>query len=502
MIDISAETVRPKKAVKVSDEQLMRILEVYSKLNFIDLTYKKDSIVSTTVDKDELRRLLKNIARPKNQERLRNISRALYLTSPQYRSLVNYYATLYNFDYVVEGYDLDPNSADKEKYKKAYFKSVEIFEKMNIKLESLKIRINAYLDGVFYGYARPNSNKSGFYIQQLNPDHCAITYINFETGLYGYSFDFSIFNNKEYLLDNYPDEFRVIYNKLKRSKTQDYWVRIESPNAICIKTVPGIHPVPPLIGLFEGILDIADFKALNKGNEEIGSYKILTHVIPMRDDKDAEPNDFLITEDMVQTFHNNIENSLPPQIALVTSPMKLEAIEFKKDAVERDKVAEANSQFWREAGVPELLFGNHNSSTALKYSIAANEAAASELVREVEKWINEYYKATHQKGSYKFRVRILETTKFNVKDYFDSRLKAAQFGLPVKNELVAILGMQPSSMYVNAFLENEVLELTDKLIPLSSSHTQSADDGGRPEKDDEELTEAGVLTRESGANME
>lgn len=477
------------------------MFEIFQKLNLIDFTLNKKESIVVTFTKEGLKRYLKDIANPKNQQKLREISRSLYLTSPHYRSLINYYSTLYNFDYVVEGYDFNPDLIDKEKYKKAYFKSVSFIENMNLKHESLKIRVNSYIDGVFYGFARPSKN--GFYIQQLNPDHCAITFINYETGLFGYSFDFSIFKGKEELLSNYPDEFTTIYNQLKsKSKSSDYWVKIDHPNAICIKTSPWIHPVPPLVGLFEGILDIADFKALSKGSEEIGNYKLLFQQIPMRDSKEAEKDEFLISEDFVKIFHDNIASSLPPQVGLITTPMKVESINFEKDTVDKNKVGEVTSQYWRDAGVSELLFGNNTSSTSLKYSIIADESSLVTLIKEVERWINEFYKFQNKTG-FKFRVRILETTKFNTKEYFDTRLKAAQFGIPVKNELVAILGMQPSSMYINAFLENDILELTDKLIPLSSSHTVSnstTKNAGRPQKDDTELTDSGIATRESGSN--
>lgn len=487
-----------QKNTELSQEEAIRkFIQAFSKLKLIDLSAGKNESVISTFSKDDLKRYLKDISKPNNQKKLREISRALYISSPHYRSLINYYSTLYNFDYVVEGYDADPYTINKEEYRKAYFKSVDSIEKMNIKHESLKIRVNAYLDGVFYGFAR--SSKNGFYIQHFDPNHCKISYINYETGLFGYSFDFSFFKGNEKLLDNYPEEFAEIYKSLEDSNSRNYWVKIESPNAICIKTSPWNYPIPPLVGLFEGILDIADFKALNKGSEEIGNYKILFQQIPMKDGRDAEIDHFLISEEFVQIFHENIAENLPPQVGLITTPMKVEPLNFEKDTVDKNKVGEATSQYWNEAGVSELLFGNNDTSAALKYSVTADETTLITLVEDFQRWINEYIKATYR-GAYKFRVRILHTTKFNLGDYFNIRLKAAQFGLPVKNELVAILGMQPSSMYINTFLENEVLGLIDKLIPLNSSHTQSDSEGGAPEKREEDLSDDGLKTRENDAN--
>ena len=45
-------------------------------------------------------------------------------------------------------------------------------------------------------------------------------------------------------------------------------------------------------------------------------------------------------------------------------------------------------------------------------------------------------------------------------------------------------------------LENDILGLPDKMIPLSSSYTQSGnDEGGRPEVPDDELSGSGERSR-------
>ncbi|MBD8839478.1 hypothetical protein IFU39_16825 [Paenibacillus sp. CFBP 13594] len=476
-----------------------KIMTTFSSMKLINFSNNRDSVIHTFT-KDDLKRNLQNISSLPNQKNLRKISRFLYLSSPHYRSLINYYSTLYNFDYLVEGYGTNPDGIDIKKYKRSYIKAVDGYEQMGIKFESIQLRANTYIDGVFYGYAR--RTKNGFYIQHLDPDHCQVSFINPETGLYGYSFDFSIFTSNEKLLESYPEEFTLQYRNYKSKKGSSQWVRIDSPNAICIKPTTGRHPIPPMVGLFEGILDIYDFKALAKGKEEIGNYQLLFQQIPMKDGKDSNIDDFLISEDFVKMFHDNISSSLPEQVGLLTTPMKIEAIKFERDSLDKNKVAEATSQYWNEAGISELLFGNSNSSTALKLSITADESSLSTIVTEFEKWINEYGKVNF-KGPFNFKVRILHTTKFNVKEYFDMRLKAAQYGIPVKNEIVAILGLSPSAAYLNSFLENDVLEMHNKLIPLMSSHTTALDGSevsGRPKKDVGERTDNGDKTIENDSN--
>lgn len=475
------------------------MLETFKQIALINLnTENASNRVIGTYTKEDIKKYLKDKSKPEYQKKLRDISKQLYYSSSQYRRLINYYATLFNLDYVVEGYGVNPEDIDIKKYKNSYFKNVDYVERMNIKNEFTKARLIAYRDGIFFGYARVS--KDGFYIQEINPDYCRLSYIDPTTGLLGYSFDFSSINSNN-KIDMYPEQFQELYLSLESSKSRNKFVKIESPFAICIKASPDIYPLPPFVSLFEGLLDIADFKALNKNQEEIGNYKLLFQKIPMRTDKDAQVNSFLIDKDFAQVFHDNIEENLPPQVGLMTSPMDITAINFDRDSIDKNKVGQATSQYWNEAGVPELLFSSSsNSSTGLKSAITSDEADAFVLVKDIERWINEHLKQT-MKGQYKFRVRILKTTEHNLSGYRDARLKEAQFGIPVKNEIMAITGSQPSAMYLNAFLENEVLQLTDKLIPLRSTHTgDTTSEGGAPSKDESDLTDKGTQTRDLESN--
>ena len=58
-------------------------------------------------------------------------------------------------------------------------------------------------------------------------------------------------------------------------------------------------------------------------------------------------------------------------------------------------------------------------------------------------------------------------------------------------------GLSPDEMDYMNFLEDDVLNVKSRFIPLQSSNTQSTKDVGRPESDDTELTEAGEITRNS-----
>jgi hypothetical protein len=105
----------------------------------------------------------------------------------------------------------------------------------------------------------------------------------------------------------------------------------------------------------------------------------------------------------------------------------------------------------------------------------------------------------YNKTSYKFALKIQNSTVFNHSDVADSYLKASQNGLPFVIDYGVALGKTPSRILGSLFLENDVLDLHSRLIPLSTSYTMSSDsdsdNNGRPTSDD--LDESGEKTRDS-----
>ncbi|MBX4152222.1 hypothetical protein K1X09_33505, partial [Paenibacillus lautus] len=233
-----------------------QMLEAFKKIALINLnTENASSRVVGHYTKEEIKKYLNNLSNLESQKKLRKISKQLYYTSSQYRRLINYYSTLFNLDYVVEGYGISPEKISIDKYRESYFKYVNYIEKMNIKHEFTKARLIAYRDGIFYGYARVSND--GFFIQELDPDYCRLSFIDPSTGLLGYSFDFSSINNSTNKIEMYPEEFQKIYKKIQKGKTEPYLQKIQSQFAICFKTNCDTYAIPPFVSLFEDLLDIA-----------------------------------------------------------------------------------------------------------------------------------------------------------------------------------------------------------------------------------------------------
>ena len=214
---------------------------------------------------------------------------------------------------------------------------------------------------------------------------------------------------------------------------------------------------------------------------------ILSGTVPTNDKSNAA-NDFKIDLDTAVAFGNKIIEQLPEQVGFILSvydDMKL--FKLDDDKVGTDKVEEAIRNFWSAAGVSKNLFAdNSDTDAALKQSIIADEQSVFAILRQIERWINR--KLKFESGKYKFKINILDITRFNKKEKVAEELKAAQFGLPNRIRLASSMGISQSSIESMKFLE-DLLDIPHSWIPLSSSHTSSevdsptAGEKGRPKSD-------------------
>jgi hypothetical protein len=76
-------------------------------------------------------------------------------------------------------------------------------------------------------------------------------------------------------------------------------------------------------------------------------------------------------------------------------------------------------------------------------------------------------------------------------------LESCQYGFSNRLAYNTFNGISEKATMAMNLLENTILGLPEKMIPLSSSYTQSGtnDEGGRPKTPDDELSDSGERTR-------
>ncbi len=196
---------------------------------------------------------------------------------------------------------------------------------------------------------------------------------------------------------------------------------------------------------------------------------------------------------------------MPEEVGSVLSPMDIEKINFEKSNTgDTDTVADAEQNLFSAAGVSSLLFNNPKASAnALALSIKADQAITYGIVKNIEDAINRLMQS--QSYGKNFKLTILDVSPFNRKEMGDQYLKSAQYGFPTLMMFAASQGLSQAEFDSMNFLENSVLDLKNKLVPLKSSSTLSSkdsdsdaptDEGGRPPKEGTDLTDSGEQSSE------
>jgi hypothetical protein len=427
--------------------------------------------------------IIKYLQSPISSEKIiRQISRLLYNLSPQYKRLLHYFADMGRYDYIININNSKIIELSKEKILQKYFKAVKYVDTMNIKHEFSKITKHIFVEDVFYGY--DYSTDHSYLIQKLDSDYCRLH--GWADGVRTFQFDFSYFNStkRRELLDTYyAPEFKEKYEVYKKdSKLR--WQELSLENSICIKLNEELeYSIPFFASIFPDIFDLQDYKLLKKAKEELQNYVILVGKIPYHEKSD-KANDFALLLDDAIDFGNKAIAALPDQVGFILSPYDdVKDIHLgDKKQVDSNAVGEAEQSFFNSAGVNQVLFNSDKiTQESIRKSIQVDENLIFGLYRQFERWVNRKLKLTLDDN---FAINILDSTNFNFLELAKHFKEAGQYGLPVKRNYCAVLGLSPLQME-SAIKMEDVLDLENRFIPLKSGNTLSPDkkDSNRPPRE-------------------
>lgn len=426
--------------------------------------------------------------------RIVQLSQYMYLKSGYYKRLVNYFVNMVKYCWTV---DMEVKNL---KYLKTgsnilhanLLKFISQVNSFKLEYELPHLFLNVYLNDACFGYLVETEYDS--FIYYLKPECCEIK--NTVNGLYTYVIHTGMFTHKT--LRELPEDLQQLIIAGKNSgKAQ---VAVPYDKSVCIKYHEDFTFLyPPLFELIASILLIDDYKALMKARTQNEAYQLLCMEIPTNDDGQVTLGD-----DMVVPFTQLAQAIVPKTIGILPSPLKVNAVQFKADTNEQNKVEIATDNFYDEAGVSQSLLASSSSGSELKISIETDASDLYRIYRQIEKWVNLQTKLRgHLYSSYQLNFTMLDVTVYNQNDLVDREIKLAQASAPNKMKLMATAGVSPAKLLGNDFMENEVLKLGSHWTPLATSFTQGAEPtNGRPEKEDTDLSPAGEQTRKDEGNEE
>lgn len=471
-------------------------------LQLIDLTSSKTQSY-TVYSKDNLRTYLQNPSTEANQKNLRNLSEFLYTVSHVYRRLVLNKANQFDAKSYIVYPKLNDNGDVEESSYQNYIKTSNYVQGMHLDTQVRKCLIKAWLDDVVYGFCYGEPKNDNFFIHILNPDYCKISSVDYYSGKINFAFNFSFFDgSNSFYLDVYDPIFNKMYNSYK-SDSKLRWQELPPEKTFCLKINEENldYPIPPFSGMFNSLIDLVDLSQIQAVKDELSAYKLIWAKIPTISGS-KEVDDFAVDLELANQFYQKLQGIIPDGIALGLSPLDLNDINFETNAAEDTNVVNKAYQNLIEANGDIVLNSNKiTNSTSFKYAMMAESMTAMAAVKQFNVWVNFYIK--NNLGVDDIIVEFSDVSKYFKDDKIEQLLKLAQYSLPVKMQIVSLLGIDPAQCRSLEYLEDKLgLAKTKWISPLVSSNVQSGlsenGDGsdGAPVKDDKDLTDEGEKTRD------
>lgn len=427
------------------------------------------------------------------------LSRNFFYKDGYYKQIIIHYATLLKYAGL-----LIPNPSLGKKLStshisKRYYNALDYVEKMNLPVFLTDCATRALIDGCYYGVI-VQLDKQNFSVLDLPSGYCQTRYKDLN-GDDLIEFDVSYFNSivdltaKEQALASYPKFIRDAYKKWQKQKSSNSWVIIPSDIGICF---PFFDGRPLFLSVIPASLEYDDAIQTERDRDAEEIRKILVQKIPHLQD-----GRLLFEPDEAAEMHAGAVGMLKgnKNISVLTTYADVDAVVSKTTGESTSKTLEQiEKNIYAQAGVSGQIFSSTGSSTldaSIKNDIALMMYLANKFSRFITNSINRIYGNTN----ITFKYQILPVSIHNMDKFVDQSFKLSGSGYSYLLPVVA-LGLSQRDIVNLKELENDVLKLGEKLIPLSSSYTQSSDNlTGRPKLDDSEKAEKTIKNEESLDNQ-
>lgn len=446
--------------------------------------------------KEDVKSYIQSIS--SNEKNLRSLSRYLYYRSEIYYRLCKYYANQIDLSirYVAPNFDILGNN-DVQSTLKSLQDTLVVLKTLNLNYEFRKAASISLREDVFYGCCYYTEGE-GMFILPLDPDYMKIAGW-YAKGDYAPAMDMSYFRSRQDLLEYWGEPFQSMYNT-SQSTGEKYQVFPEE-YGVCIKfrSEDWETVVPVLTPIFLSVIDLLDMADYQAVQEAASIYKMIwLEMKTLGNDVD----DWAVNPDiMIKYFNRMLDDALPPYISAAIVPGELHEISFPDDSSsDVTKIEKATKEILNTAGGAQILnLNSASNSTAFKYGVLADSMfSISTLIPQIQNIMNRLLSCWVTNPC---TVTFLEVSIYQKEDYRESILKSCQNGMSDKLLLNSLNGISELDTLAMIYLEEDCLQLSSKLKPLSTSYTQSGNgQSGGQKKPDSELSDEGLATRDQDKN--
>ena len=481
-------------------------------------------------------------------QKLREISNYFYKTNGIYQRLCNYVATMYRYDWYVVP-EVYKEGTKGEEIIKDLHKVLNFMDNSYISKICGEMALGVVKNGAYYGYLVPTS--TGVIVQELPINYCRARYnvgnlpaVEFNMRFFDVAFPDTNYRMK--VLNLFPEEFKKGYHAYKRNLLKDDYTGTSSgiissewrrrdesgwwqldPDKTVKFSFPnggnGAADLPLFINVIPAILDLDAAQDLDRRKQMQKLLKIVVQKLPL--DKNG---DLIFDVDEARDIHNNAVEMLRRAVGVdvLTTFADIESIDMsdKNTTATQDDLAKVERAVYNASGTSQNMF-NTDGNMALEKSVLNDEGMVRALLLQFEVFFDRIAQSkSANRKKYNFRLYMLETTQYNYKELAKMYKEQVQLGYSKMLPQIA-MGHSQSSILNTAYFENEVMNLSELMIPPLMSSTLNMQDlkggsgsssssgsqkpsgssgsaggaakAGRPEKPNDQKSEKTIKNKES-----
>ncbi len=189
--------------------------------------------------------------------------------------------------------------------------------------------------------------------------------------------------------------------------------------------------------------------------------------------------DLIFDVDEARDIHNNAVEMLKRAVGVdvVTTFADMDSIDLsdRNTTTTTDDLKKVERTVFNSLGISQNLF-NTDGNLSLEKSILNDESSVRNLLLQFSMFFDRVaQKQSTNKKKYNFKLYMLETTQYNYKELSKMYKEQTQIGYSKMLPQIA-LGHSQSFILNTAHFENEVLHLSEIMIPPLMSSTLNGED--------------------------
>lgn len=398
------------------------------------------------------------------------LSNALYDSNKIYASLLDYLSNMFYFRYtVVPRRVKTKKEVTEEDFRKYYDLMLEYVDGVNVQTVFPELLLKLFKQGQIFITVAGHSTSKAVSTMILPNKYCKPTFQT-QYGTMEFKFDFSFFDdlglNAEdlaTLLERFPDEFAERYLAYKNGKSDDYrWQTLDPRFSACIQL--NEEGFPSYLAAFYDIIDYKTYKL----NELDRNTNLLERLVIQ--EIDMEHTGLDMTE--VQELHDSMADVIcsSPGTTLVTTVGKVAVEPLQEQIGEKNEVLQNSfKSIFSNAGLNDAIF---TGEATIDVNLKRDLTYVWKFVQKLEAFYNLALNNVKSFGPFQLSLKILDLSPYNETDRLTALHQSATLGVGVLDYIVA-MGTKQVDLEATIELE-EFLDLTSRLVPLQSSHTQSS----------------------------